>query len=110
MCHTIVKQLRKWSKRTLKSLPFGADMAWQELQNHVDHCYFCLSKVRCCKAINLKYISYLLEGLFHMILMCPPDSMDTIVLSEEESDKETISESDIEIKHKIHLSSLHSVS
>ncbi|KRZ93790.1 hypothetical protein T08_7081 [Trichinella sp. T8] len=58
VCHTCVEQLRKRSKKTLKSLPFGVPVVWQEPQNHVDDCYFCLSNVRGYNAKNRKYISY----------------------------------------------------
>ncbi|KRZ59901.1 hypothetical protein T02_1197 [Trichinella nativa] len=35
VCHTCVEQLRKWSNKTLKSLPFDVPMVWREPQNHV---------------------------------------------------------------------------
>ncbi|KRY96484.1 hypothetical protein T11_9672, partial [Trichinella zimbabwensis] len=100
--------LRKWSKKTLKSLPFGVPMVWREPQNHVDDCYFCLSNVRGYNAKNRKYISYpnlpsAIRPVPHgpdVPIPSPPDSMDTIVLSDEGSGRETITDSDFEMEHE----------
>ncbi|KRZ17239.1 hypothetical protein T11_3011 [Trichinella zimbabwensis] len=108
MCHTCVEQLREWSKKALKSLPFGVPMVWREPQNHVVDCYFCFRKVRYYNGMNRKCVSYLnlpsaIRPVPHgpdVLIPSPPDSMDTIVLSEEESSKETISGSDFEIENK----------
>lgn len=45
-CKTCVENFRKWSKGTIKSMPFGIPMIWREGKDHVTDCYFCM--------INLK--------------------------------------------------------
>ena len=39
-----VENLHQWTKRTRKQLSFAINMVWQEQKNHVDDCYFCLTK------------------------------------------------------------------
>ncbi|KRZ94854.1 hypothetical protein T08_3061 [Trichinella sp. T8] len=64
-------------------------MVGRESQNHVDGCYFCFSDIR----------GTITQGP-DVPIPLPPDSIDTIVLSDEESSEETISESDFETEHK----------
>jgi hypothetical protein len=40
-CSSCTERLRKWTKGTLKSMPFGIPMMWLEPKNHTDDCYFC---------------------------------------------------------------------
>lgn len=45
-CRTCVENLRRWSKGTLKSLPFGVPMVWREGKDHITDCYFCLTNLQ----------------------------------------------------------------
>lgn len=45
-CRTCVENLRRWSKGTLKSLPFGIPMVWREGKDHITDCYFCLTNLQ----------------------------------------------------------------
>lgn len=44
VCKPCVENLRQWTKGKRKKLAFGVPMVWREQRNHVDDCYFCLTK------------------------------------------------------------------
>ena len=44
VCKPRVENLRQRAKRTRKQLSFDIPMVWREQMNHVDDCYFCLTK------------------------------------------------------------------
>lgn len=44
VCKPCVENLRQWTKGKRKHLSFGKPMVWREPRNHVDDCYFCLTK------------------------------------------------------------------
>lgn len=43
VCKTCVEKLRLWSKGK-RHLAFGIPMIWREPKNHIDDCYFCVTK------------------------------------------------------------------
>jgi len=58
VCKPCIEKLRKWSNRTLAKLPFGVPMVWREPTNHINDCYFCMTKIRGYnkkKKVNIKY-------------------------------------------------------
>ena len=48
-CKTCVEALRFWSKKKIKSLPFGIPMVLREGKVHVTDCYFCMTNLQLCK-------------------------------------------------------------
>ena len=45
-CKTCVEALRFWSKKKIKSLPFGIPMVWREGKDHVTDCYFRMTNLQ----------------------------------------------------------------
>ena len=46
MCCTICTSgLTQWLNKKRTSMPFGVPMVWREPKNHVNDCYFCMTKV-----------------------------------------------------------------
>lgn len=58
VCFQCVELLRKWTKGTRSSLPFGIPMVWREQQNHGDDCYFCSCDVKGFNSKNKNTIQY----------------------------------------------------
>jgi hypothetical protein len=44
VCKPCVENIRQWTEGTRKQLIFGISMVWREPKNHVNNCYFCLTK------------------------------------------------------------------
>lgn len=58
VCLQCVEVLRKWTKGTRSSLPFGIPMVWREQKNHIDDCYFCSCDVKGFNSKNKHIIQY----------------------------------------------------
>ena len=57
-CKTCVENLRDWSNKRRKSMPFGAPMTSTEGKGHNTGCYFCLINLEGCNRKNKHYIKY----------------------------------------------------
>lgn len=44
-CKTCESNITMWSNGRRKSMPFAVPMIWREQKNHIDDCYFCLTKI-----------------------------------------------------------------
>ena len=45
-CTSCSRSLRGWKSGTHKRMPFGIPMIWREPRDHINDCYFCLTKTK----------------------------------------------------------------
>ncbi len=57
-CKTCVENLRDWSNKKRKSMPFGTPMMWREGKDHTTDCYFCLTNLKGFNRKNKHHVKY----------------------------------------------------
>ncbi|XP_076804583.1 uncharacterized protein LOC143448650 [Clavelina lepadiformis] len=57
-CKACVENLRLWSLKKIKSLPFGIPMVWREGKDHVTDCYFCMTNLQGINRKNKQHVKY----------------------------------------------------
>lgn len=92
-CTSCSRTLSGWLKGTRKSMPFAVPMVWREPQNHLDDCYFCITKIAGFSNKNKHKIIYpnipsALRPVPHDDSMPVPKPPDTYTLDSETTSEE----------------------
>lgn len=57
-CIRCANNLRAWMNGTRKSMPFAIPMIWREPKDHINDCYFCITKIKGFSAKSKHKIKY----------------------------------------------------
>ncbi|XP_076814257.1 uncharacterized protein LOC143460567 [Clavelina lepadiformis] len=57
-CRACIENLRLWSLKKIKSLPFSIPMVWREGKDHVTDCYFCMTNLQGINRKNKQHVKY----------------------------------------------------
>jgi len=83
ICSTCARYLRGWLHGKQQSMPFALPMIWNEQENHVSDCYFCLTKLAGFSSKTRHKIRYadvksVCKPVLHTADMVPPAFPTTI--------------------------------
>lgn len=100
-CKTCVENLRDWSTKKRKSMPFATPMMWREGKDHITDCYFCLTNLKGINRKNKHHVKYpdvpsVTKPVSHSSNLPIPDpdvSMARVLTSESESNATAESDS-----------------